>query len=110
MSASICPIRNRILIPPENEPFVAKYIPGFERNIVIMSDESAYGKRIIVDQDRDPVEKAAGQYAVSPTNPAFIKEYRAALQAFITRRRNDADPDIIQDYEQELNRVGQTQN
>jgi hypothetical protein len=37
MSASIYPIRNRILIPPENEPFVAKYIPGFERNIVIMN-------------------------------------------------------------------------
>jgi len=49
MSASIYPIRNRILIPPENEPFVAKNIPGFERNIVIMSDESDYGKRIIVD-------------------------------------------------------------
>jgi hypothetical protein len=59
-----------------------------------MSDESDYGKRIIVDQDRAPVEKAAGQYAVSPTNPAFIKEYRAALQAFITKHRNDADPDL----------------
>ena len=101
MSASIYPIRNRILIPPENEPFVAKYIPGFERNIVIMSDESDYGKRIIVDQDRAPVEKAAGQYAVSPTNPAFIKEYRAAPQAFIAKHRNDADPDVIQDYERE---------
>jgi hypothetical protein len=29
MSASIYPIRNRILIPPENEPFVAKYIDSF---------------------------------------------------------------------------------
>ena len=110
MSASIYPIRNRILIPPENEPFVAKYISGFERNILIMSDESAYGKRIIVDQDRAPVEKAAGQYAVSPTNPAFIKEYRAALHAFITKHRNDANPDIIEDYERELNRLDQPQN
>jgi hypothetical protein len=110
MSASIYPIRNRILIPPENEPFVAKYIPGFERNIVIMSDESDYGKRIIVDQDRAPVGKAAGQYAVSPTNPAFIKEYRAALQAFIIKHRNDANPDLVEDYEQELNNLGQAQN
>src|SRR5258708_28417385 len=31
MSAAIYPIRNAILIPPENEMFVAKYIPGFER-------------------------------------------------------------------------------
>jgi hypothetical protein len=65
---------------------------------VIMSDESDYGKRIIVDEDRAPVDKAAGQYAVSPTNQAFIKEYRTALQAFISKHRNDADPDIIQDY------------
>jgi len=106
MSAAIYPIRNAILIPPENEMFVAKYIPGFERNIVIMSDESDYGKRIIVDDDRGPVEKAAGQYAVSPTNPAFIKEYRDALQAFIAKHRGDADPDLIQDYEQQLERLG----
>jgi len=106
MSAAINPIRNAILIPPENEMFVAKYIPGFERNIVIMSDESDYGKRIIVDDDRGPVEKAAGQYAVSPTNPAFIKEYRDALEAFIAKHRSDADPDLIQDYEQQLERLG----
>ncbi len=106
MSAAIYPIRNAILIPPENEMFVAKYIPGFERNIVIMSDESDYGKRIIEDDDRGPVEKAAGQYAVSPTNPAFIKEYRDALQAFIAKHHSDADPDLIQDYEQQLERLG----
>jgi len=34
----------------------------------------------------------------------------ALFIAFITRHRNDADPDIIQDYEQELNRLGQAQN
>jgi len=56
MSAGIYPIRNQILIPPENEPFVAKYIPSFECNIVVMSDESAYGKRIVIDQNRAPVE------------------------------------------------------
>jgi hypothetical protein len=56
--------------------------------------------------DKGPVEKAAGQYAVSPTNPAFIKEYRDALQAFIVKHRSDADPDLIQDYEQQLERLG----
>ena len=50
----------------------------------------------LLAKDRAPVEKAAGQYA--------------SLQDFITRHRNDADPDIIQDYEQELNRLGQAQN
>jgi hypothetical protein len=55
-------------------------------------------------------DKRAGQYAVSPTNPAFIKEYRAAPRAFISKHRNDADPDIIQDYEQDLNKLDQAQN
>jgi hypothetical protein len=105
MSASIYPIRNEILIPPENEVFMVKYIPGFERNIVILSDESDYGKRLIIDQDKGPVEKAAGQYGVSPGNPAFIKEYRAALATFITKHRNDADPDLIEGYQRELEQL-----
>jgi hypothetical protein len=106
-SVAIYPIRNEILIPPENDPFIVKYIPGFERNIVILCDESNYGKQRKVERDRAPIEKAAGQYAVSPTNQAFIKEYRAALQAFLRKHRDDADPDLLQDYQQELNKLGQ---
>ena len=102
-SVAIYPIRNEILIPPENDPFIVKYVPGFERNIVIMCDESNYGKRRKIERDRAPVEKAAGQYAVSPTNQAFIKEYRAALQAFLRKHRDDADPDLILEYEERLN-------
>jgi hypothetical protein len=104
---AIYPIRNEILIPTESDPFIVKYIPGFERNIVIMCDESNYGKRRKIERDRAPVEKAAGQYAVSPTDPAFTNEYRAALQAFLRRHRDDADPDLIDDYRQELNKLGQ---
>jgi hypothetical protein len=106
-SVAIYPIRNEILIPPENDPFIVKYIPGFERNIVILCDESNYGKQRKVERDRAPIEKAAGQYAVSPTNQAFIKEYRAALQAFLRKHRDDADPDLLEDYQQELNKLGQ---
>jgi hypothetical protein len=40
MSASLYPPRNAIEIPPTGERFVVKYIPGFERNIAIMRDES----------------------------------------------------------------------
>lgn len=105
MTASIYPIRNEILVPPANEVFIMKYIPGFERNIVIMSDESGHGKQLIIDQDKSPVEKAAGQYAISPKNPAFIKEYRDALKTFITKHRNDADPDLIEGYERELDQL-----
>lgn len=106
-SVAIYPIRNEILIPPENDPFIVKYVPGFERNIVTMCDESNYGKRRKIERDRAPVEKAAGQYAISPTNQAFVNEYRGALQAFLRKHRDDADPDLIEDYQQELNKLGQ---
>jgi hypothetical protein len=102
MSASIYPIRNAILIPPEKETFVVKYIPGVERNVVIMSDASNYGKQRLIYEARAPVEKAAAQLAVSPSNPEFIAEYRDALQTFIRDYRDRADPALIQDYEQQL--------
>ena len=106
-SVAIYPIRNEILVPPERDPFVVKYIPGFESNIVIMCDESHYGKQRKIERDQTPVEKAAGQYAVNPANQTFIKEYRAALQAFLRKHRDDADPDLIEEYEQDLNTLGQ---
>lgn len=102
MTASIYPIRNTILIPPEGEVFAVKYLPGFPRNLVIMSDQSAYGKAYVVGQDRGPVDKAANQFAVSPGNPAFIAEYRAALTTFLARHRHDADPGLVQDYQARL--------
>ncbi len=106
-SVAIYPIRNEILIPPENDPFIVKYIPGCEGNIVIMCEESNYGKRRKTEQDQAPVEKAAGQYAISPTNSEFIKEYRSALQTFLDKHHNDADPDLVEEYEQELNKLSQ---
>lgn len=106
-SVAIYPIRNEILIPPERDPFVVKYIPGFESNVVIMCDESLYGKQRKIERDRAPVEKAAGQYAVNPANQAFIREYRAALLAFLRKHRDDADPDLIEEYDQDLNTLGQ---
>jgi hypothetical protein len=102
MSASIYPIRNVILIPPEGQVFAVKYVPGFPRNFVIMSDQSAYGKAYVIGQDRGPVDKAANQFAVSPGNPAFIAEYRAALTTFLAKHRHDADPGLVQDYQARL--------
>ncbi len=75
--------------------------------VVIMCDESHYGKRRKIERDRAPVEKAAGQYAVNPANQAFIRKYRAALQVFLRKHRDDADPDLIEEYEQDLNTLGQ---
>jgi hypothetical protein len=106
MSVSIYPIRNEIVIPPEGQAFVIKYVPGFARNFVIMSDQSEYGKERLIQQDQQPVEKAAAQLAVSPGNPVFIEEYRSALKTFLNAHRGDADPDLIHGYEQKLDSLG----
>lgn len=102
MSASIYPLRNTILIPPKGEVFVAKYVPGFERNILIMSDKSDYGRKWLFNKDLKPVNKAEAQLATSPTNPKFISEYRLALQEFIEKHRDESDPDLKLQYEQRL--------
>lgn len=102
MSASIYPITNAIMIPPQGEMFVVRYIPGFPRNFVVMREQSSYGKRYQLAEDRGPVEKAAAQFAVSPGNKAFIAEYRSALAAFIDKHRHDADPGLIMEYQARL--------
>jgi hypothetical protein len=102
MSASIYPITNEILIPPEGEIFVAKYVPGFPRNMVIMRDLSPYGKVYRIGMDRGPVDKAANQLEASPSNAAFIAEYREALTVFLEKHRQDADPALVRDFEARL--------
>ena len=102
MSASIYPIRNQILLPPQGQRFVVKYVPGFERNIAIMSDESDYGRRWLVAEARRPVDKAAAQWEVSPGNPEFIAEYRAELRRFLDDHAKDADPALVEEFERKL--------
>jgi hypothetical protein len=105
-TSSIYPVRNEILIPPEGQSFVVKYVPGFERNFVIMSDESEYGRERAIRADLEPVKKAEGQLAADPANQAFIEEARGALQTFLKKHRGDADPSLVSDCEQRLNALG----
>ncbi|KRA21020.1 MULTISPECIES: hypothetical protein [unclassified Lysobacter] len=107
MSASIYPIRNEILLPPQGQRFVVKYVPGFERNVAIMSDESDYGRRWVVAQARGPVDRAAAQLAASPDNPEFVEEYRSELRRFLDQHRKDADPALVVRFERELGELEQ---
>ncbi|MCD0502875.1 hypothetical protein [Bordetella petrii] len=107
MSASLYPVRNEISLPPVGERFVVKYIPGFERNVAILRDESPYGKRRLVQQARAPVERAAAQLAASPANTEFRAEYRAALQQFLADHEQDAPPHVVQHYRSELQALDQ---
>lgn len=105
MSASLYPNRNEINIPPVGERFVVKYIPGFERNIVIMRDESAFGIRRRIQQDRGPVDRAKVQLSASPGNAEFRQEYRNALQAFLAMHENNAPDSLVREYQAELRRL-----
>lgn len=108
MSASLYPPRNTITIPPVGERFVVKYIPGFERNIAIMRDESPFGQRYILQQDRGPVERARAQLSASPDNAEFRQEYRDALQGFLARHEKSGPADLISRYREDLRRLENT--
>ena len=105
MSASLYPPRNEIEIPPVGERFVVKYTPGFERNVAILRDESPFGKRRLVQEAREPVERARQQLLASPDNADFKAEYRAALQTFLSRHAADAPPGLTDQYRRELVRI-----
>lgn len=90
-SASIYPLRNRILIPPTGQPFVLKYIPGYEKNMVILSDESLYGQMQKIYDNQQPVDKAARQYEASPANGEFKQEYLRELKDFVNNPENTSD-------------------
>lgn len=90
-NVSIYPIRNSILIPVQNQEFVVRYIPGYEKNIVIMSDESEYGKRRISNDNLKAVEKEKTKYDFSPETDEFRKSYIEAMKQYIVNPENDLD-------------------
>ena len=104
MSASLYPPRNAIEIPPKGERFVVKYIPGYERNIAIMRDESPFGQRLLVRRALEPVERAAAQVEASPDNADFRRDYREEIEAFLAAFAETAPPDQIDHYRGELKR------
>ncbi|MCL7988292.1 hypothetical protein M8998_10115 [Sphingobacterium sp. lm-10] len=90
-NVSIYPIRNNIEIPSPNQTFVVRYIPGYEKNMVIMSDESEYGKRRINHDNLKVVEKEKTKYEFSPETEEFRKSYIAAMQQYINNTENSMD-------------------
>lgn len=98
MSAAVYPIRNAILIPNVNDPFLVKYIPGYEKNIVILSDESNFGIARKMMKNQIEVQKTEIQYNASPYNKAFKEEYLQALKAYVADTDNVSDPNVINRY------------
>ena len=105
LSASNYPVRNEILIPPQGERFVTKYIPGLERNFAIMTDLSAYGIRRNRAIALEPLRTAEARLRASPANPAFVEGYRSALRAFIAAHGADAEPALLAELRRKLSEL-----
>ncbi|WP_172277628.1 hypothetical protein [Chryseobacterium sp. LAM-KRS1] len=88
-SASIYPIENAIRIPQVNSPFPVKYIPGYEKNIVILYDQSEEGRRLRQYEMLAPINTAKIKYEADPTNKEFIKEYLTALENYVEVYKDD---------------------
>lgn len=102
MSAAIYPLRNAILIPPAGQFFTVKYIPGYEKNIVIMSDESHYGKIRLSESGQEIVQKARLQFNASPTNEDFRQQYIAELKNYLSNPQYQYDTFTVNRYRQIL--------
>ncbi|SDQ06004.1 hypothetical protein SAMN05421664_0233 [Chryseobacterium soldanellicola] len=89
MSAAIYPIENAIRIPQVDKPFPVKYIPGYEKNIVILYDQSDEGKILQKYELQAPVNSAKIKYDADPGNKEFVEEYIAALENYL---KNYDDP------------------
>jgi hypothetical protein len=63
-----------------------------------MTDESAYGQRILVYKNLESVTRAKNQFNASPNNPSFKKEYLQELQLFIANPINASDTSNISEF------------
>ena len=90
MSAAIYPIENAIRIPQVNKTFPVKFIPGFEKNIVILYHESNEGKILKQYELQRPINTAKIKYDADPTNQDFVEEYILALANYLEVYQDDS--------------------
>ncbi|MGL6128224.1 hypothetical protein [Chryseobacterium artocarpi] len=101
-TASIYPIENAIRIPRLEQTFPVKYIPGYEKNIVILYNQSEEGKAVLKYSKLAPVNSARIKYEADKTNKEFIKEYISALEDYV-KSYDDKDSKLkIEQLKQEL--------
>lgn len=103
-TASIYPIRNSIRIPSQKD-LPVKYIPGYEKNIVILYDQSNEGKILLQNEKLAPVNSAKIKYQADPTNKEFIKEYISALEDYVQSYDDETYKKRIKELQQELEQL-----
>lgn len=108
MAVSIWPVRSRMLIPPINERFAIRYVPGFARNFVIMSDDSDYGRRWLLSEARGPLDRARRMHEASPANMEFAQAYQDALRSFLAQHGDQLADSERSRYEAALETLGRS--
>ncbi|WP_126654251.1 hypothetical protein [Chryseobacterium aureum] len=103
-TAAIYPIRNSIRIPGDKD-IPVKYIPGYEKNMVILYDESREGKILLQNEKLAPVNTAKTKYEADRTNKEFIEEYINALENYVKYNDDAAYKEKIEELKQELKQL-----
>ncbi|QWT87598.1 MULTISPECIES: hypothetical protein [Chryseobacterium] len=103
-TAAIYPIRNSIRIPGDKD-IPVKYIPGYEKNIVILYDQSREGKIVLQNEKLAPVNSAKTKYEADKTNKEFIEEYIATLENYVKYYNDEAYKEKIKELKQELKQL-----
>ncbi|KYH07977.1 hypothetical protein A1704_04750 [Chryseobacterium cucumeris] len=103
-TAAIYPIRNSIRIPGDKD-IPVKYIPGYEKNIVILYDQSRERKIVLQNEKLAPVNSAKTKYEADKTNKEFIEEYIATLENYVKYYNDEAYKEKIKELKQELKQL-----
>lgn len=103
-TAAIYPIRNSIRIPSQND-LPVKYIPGYEKNIVILYDQSKEGKILLENEKLAPVNSAKIKYEADKTNKEFIEEYISALKDYTDSYDDESSRLKIEELRKELKQL-----
>ncbi|WP_426477863.1 hypothetical protein ACP3T3_22175 [Chryseobacterium sp. CBSDS_008] len=103
-SATIYPISNSIRIPGDKD-IPVKYIPGYEKNIVILYDQSREGKILLQYEKLAPVNSAKKKYEADRTNKEFIEEYIAALENYVKYYNDETYKEKIKALRHELEQL-----
>ncbi|KMQ67415.1 hypothetical protein ACM39_13315 [Chryseobacterium sp. FH2] len=102
-TAAIYPIENAIRIPQAEQSFPVKYIPGYEKNIVILYNQSEAGKMLLKYEKQVPINKARIKYEADKTNKEFIEEYISALENYVKSYNDQPDYKLkIKELKKEL--------
>ncbi len=101
-TAAIYPIENAIRIPRTEVPFPVKYIPGYEKSIVILYNQSEEGKAVERYSKLAPVNAARIKYEADRTNKEFIAEYISALENYTASYDDEQYKLKLKELKQEL--------